>query len=455
MEQATLNVRREMVEACRVKLSIEVPAETVQKTFAKILGDFRKHGRIDGFRPGKTPEALLRRHYGKRMQEEAQRTLIQETTDAAVKQEKLAAETQPRLEDAATVQLRDGAAFSYTVTFDVAPEVTLPDYRAFNVSRAEAAVPETTVDQTIQEWIQRRASFTKTEREAHAGDMLKVSWFGTLTEPLPAGEEVPERSRYILENQDGWLIMKSPEIIPGATEAMLGAKAGEERTFKVVFPDNYFVKPLIGRSASYSVIVKEVQEPEQVQLTDEVAKQYGHKDAGEMKTAVASYLGREAEMKQREAMRRELMEQLLKVPEFPLPPAVLGRQEIDTFVRLYNEELRNGRKDAEVQADQEKLMAKAKGIARQDLRRHYILNAVAELEKIGVSYEDLGNAVTTMAKMQNTAPKALYKQLEESGRLGALFEHLRETKTVDHLLTICKINGQEQKKAEPAAAPTA
>lgn len=450
VDNLTLKIQREMTEPCRAKLTIEVPVEIVQRNFAKVYGEFKQHGRIPGFRPGKTPDALLRRHFGSRLTDEAQRELIRETTNEAVKQEKMQPETQPRLENPEALKYDEKAAFTYTVSFDVAPSVTLPDYRTFDIQKPEAAVSEATVDETVQEWIQRRAGFQTVDRAAQAGDMLKVGWKATLAEPLAEGEAVPEQSKYILENADGWLILKSPEIIPGAAVAMVGAKAGDEKTFPVTFPADYFVKALAGRKASYVVNVKEVQAPEQVQLTDEVAAQYGHKTAAEMRTAVAGYLERESQYKQRESMRRELVEKLMQAPEFPLPPAILARQEIDVFVRLFNEELRAGRKEGEVQAEQEKLMAKAKGIARQELRRRYLIQALADAEKVQVSYEELSNAVVTMARMQHVAPKTLYRQLDESGRLGALFDHLRENKTLEHLTTVCKINGKEQ---APAAAP--
>jgi trigger factor len=447
--EPNLSIQRENPEPCQVKLTVQVPAETVHHSFAGVLGGFKKHAKIPGFRPGKTPETVVRRHFGSRLQEEARRELLEQMTDAALKQLSIHPETSPRLVEPEKLDYRENAAFTFAVSFDVEPEIALPDYTRFNVDCAETTVSEADVEATIRNWVQRRAAYQVVERPAQAGDMLKVSWKANLAEPLPADTPLPEQSNYLLENADGWLLLKAPEIIPGATAGMEGAATGEERHLAVTFPADYFVKALAGRQATYSIKVKEVQEPETVQLTDELATQYGHKDAADMKSAVAAHLKREAEHQGRDAMRKQVLAQLLQAPEFPLPPQVLARQEINTFVRLFNEELRNGRKQEDVQAQQDALMEKAKGLAREEMRRHYLLAAVAKTAGINVSYDELTNAVDMMARMQRLSAKAMYQQLESSGRLGALYEHLRENKVVDHLLATCTLNGQPR-----AAAPS-
>ena len=441
MEKTALKIVRETVEPCRVKLTIEVPVELVDAEFNKTFGEFHKFGKLDGFRPGKGPKAMVLRQYGTRIREEARKELVRKSIDAAIEQEKVTPETQPRLENADKLELKEGAALTLVATFDVAPEFAMPNYQGFKLQAGKAAeVSGETVDQTIKGWLQRRAEFVKAERPAQAGDMLKTSWKGVLSGEVDLAA-IPEHSRYILENADGRLIMRTPEILPGAMDALLGASAGETKSFTVNFPDNYFVKPLIGKQATYTVTINEVQAPELPEIDDKIAKDFGHETAAELKEAVAKHLASEGEQQRKDALRQQANDQLMaQTPEFPLPPAVLSRQSVDEFIRLFNNEIRGGRKENEVMGEQEKLMAQAKANVIQQLRRSYILRAIAKTEKLSVSQDELSNAMVSLAQMQNVAPQVLYKRLQESGRIHDLYEHLLMNKTLDQIVSQCKVS---------------
>ncbi len=440
MENAALKIARETVEPCRVKLTIEVPVQQVDAEFAAMSGEFHKFGKLDGFRPGKAPKAMVLRQFGARIREEARKELVRKSVEAAVKQEKLTPETQPRVENTEQLDLKQGAPLTVVVTFDVAPEFALPDYKGFTLQTGKTAeVNGESVDQFIKNLLQRRAEFVKVDRPAQAGDMLRAAWKGTLAEAVDTAA-IPEHSRYILESADSRLVMRTPEILPGAMEALIGSKAGDSKTFTVNFPDGYFIKPLAGKQASYTVTVNEVQAPELPEIDDKVAKDFGHETAAELKDAVAKHLANEEEQGRKEQLRNQVNNMLMAaVTEFPLPPAMLSRQSVDEFIRLFNGEIRNGRKEGEVMAEQEKLMAQAKANVSCQMRRSYILRAVAAIEKVTVPHEELSSAITSLAQMQQTTPKTLYKRLEESGRIHELYEHLLMNKTLDVVAGKCKV----------------
>ena len=443
MEKAALKIVRETVEQCRVKLTIEVPVEQVNTEFNKTVGEFHKFGKLDGFRPGKAPKTMIMRQYGSRIREEACKELVRKSIDAAIAQEKITPETQPRLENADKLELKEGAALTLVATFDVAPEFAMPNYKGFKLQAGKTAeISGETVDQTIKGWLQRRAEFVKAERPAQAGDMLITNWQGTLAGEVDLAA-IPEHSRYILENTAGRLIMRTPEILPGAMAALLGASAGDTKTFPVNFPDNYFVKPLAGKQASYTVTITEVQAPELPEIDDKIAKDFGHETAAELKEAVAKHLATEGEQQRQETLRQQANEQLMaQTPQFPLPPAVLSRQSVDEFIRLFNNEIRGGRKENEVMGDQEKLMAQAKANVTQQLRRSYILRAIAKAEKLSVSQDELSNAMVSLAQMQKVTPQVLYKRLQDSGRINDLYEHLLMTKTLDQVASQCQVSAK-------------
>lgn len=448
MEQAALKVVREVVEPCRVKLTIDVPVEETRRVFEKAFAEVRKHGKIDGFRPGKTPRNLILRHYGSTIREEARKELLREATKQAIEQEKVTAETAPRLEPAEPPAFVEDAPFAFAVSFDVTPVFALPAYQDMKLARTVAAVDTTTVEKAIQDWLLQRAKYEAVDRAAQEGDMLKVAWHGELSEPLA---DLPEHTKFLLDNPDGWLPMRKPDIIPGAVTAMVGLKAGEERTFAVNFPSDYMEKNLIGKSATFTIRIIEVQGPQAVALTDAIAQEMGHKDVADMKTSVQKYLTTEEDRRQDEALRGQVLQALLQVPDFPLPPATLSRETVDEFVRISNLELRRGRKEEDLKADQDKLFAQARTTAVQKLKRRYVLRAVADAEKIEVSSEEMMHMVSYLATSQKVAPKTLLRQMDESGRIGDLHDYIRETKTL--ALVLKRALGEDLAEALPADAP--
>ena len=447
MESDSIKILREVVEPCRIKLSIEVKVEEVRKAFASCLTEFKKVGRVDGFRPGKTPQALLVRRYGSRIKEEAQRTLIREATTQAIKSEDVVPETSPRLENEDKLVLQEDAAFAFAVSFDVAPAFPLPTYKGITISQASAAVDDQAVNQTIDLMLRRRTSFQSVERPAEAGDMLKACWRGVIQD---APAELPENLRFILDNPNGWLALRKPEIIPGVSDLLAGVKVGDEKTLTVTFPEGYFEKELIGKTATFTVKVLEVHGAIVPVLTDELAKEMGHKDSADMKTAVRGYLAHEEERRQQDGLRQQVLNAVMQVPDFPLPPAILSRQTVDEFVNQYNAELRAGKKEQEVQPQQEKMMEQAKQSAQMNLRRRYVLTAIAKEEKITVDSEELSKAVMHIAEYQHIAPKVLYSRLEQNGRLSDLHDQLLESKTLDKVLSYCTVVPQPATPAQPA-----
>jgi trigger factor len=421
----------------------------VRAVFEQNVTEFRKHGRVAGFRPGKAPRDLVVRHYGKRIREETEREVVRTATEQALAQEKIQPETAPRLEENAGTPFREDAAFTFAISFDVAPEFPLPNYRGLVLKRTAVAVDDAQVDKTIQGWLERRTSYQTVARAAQAQDLLKVAWKGQLHD---AGVELAEAAKFFLDNPDGWLPLRPPEIIPGAMAATLGRQAGDEVTFEATFPEDCFEKSLAGKSATYTLRILEVQAPQVPELTDDLAKEMGHKDSAEMRGAVRDYLRSQGENRQRDSLRQQLLQALLQVPEFPIPPTVLTRETVQEFVALFNAALRSGRKEAELHAEQDQIMAEARTRAQARLRRSFVLRAVATAEKIELSQDEFATAVATFARMQNQTPQVFLRRVEENGRLGELHEQLRESKTLDHLLTLSTVEDAPAAAAAPAEA---
>ena len=442
-----LNVTRRDLESCRVRLDIEVPLPRVQAAFAAALAAVRTSARLPGFRPGKAPAALVQRRFRKEIEEDVKQKLMAAAVEEACKLQNLTMETTPRLEDAETVGVAADAPLLFSVSFDTPPEFALPEYKGIRVLRSAATVDEDSVQVVIDRFLQQRASFNQVERPAAAGDLLKVTYHGVLQDEA---QDVPENARFMLDAEETWLALRPPEILPGSTAALEGAEPGTARELEIVFPDDYPEAALQGRRGQYTFQVLEVHAASVPEFTDDIAREIGAENTGMVRDRVRQNLAADRARQQQQAAREQVVQTLLDQLDFPVPPAMLARETHQTVGRLVEQELREGRTDAQIREQQADLVARAQRLAALQLKRRYVLGRIADQEKIEIKADELRSTIDTVSAYNRVTPKVAQRRLRESGRLGDLVIGIREAKTIDRLLELA-----EFVDSEPAATGTA
>ena len=428
-----VNVVREEPAPCRLKLNIEIPLQAVKDTIALAEGEFRKHARIPGFRPGKSPRALLWRHYGPKIFDEAKDRLVRIGLRRALEQEKLTPETYPVVDNEETLKVNENDSFVFAAQFDVAPAFELPDYKTLKVEDGPAEVKDDQVEDAIKGMLENLTSYAKVERAAVQGDLLKASYHGRLTDE---SAPVPETSKYLLAAEKTWIALREPEIIPGVIGALVGAEAGSRHIHTVTYPADFYDKALAGQTVTYTFEVLEVQAASVPALDDEVAKRLGAETADDARRRVRQNLEARQQVSRDRGRREQIVNQLLEKVEFGVPPATLARETYDILVQLYQNEARRGQAPQGDEAKErlQALRGQAEGYAHQRLRRHYLLSRIADAENIKISGPELEATLSVMAGAHNLSVKSLQRRLQESGRLGELVDSMREEKTLEKLL---------------------
>lgn len=437
-----LNIQREDVAPCRVKLTVELPAERVAKVHRDTVNKFNRQAPIKGFRPGKIPAKLLMGRFGDAIAQHAKGELLEAGVREAIEQSGLEPESRLAVEDEEALRVLPGESFVFAVTFDVAPEFELPDYKGIEVTRGGAAVTEDSVSEWIDQWLQRQASYAIVDRAAAEGDLLKASYQAT----LPEGEEPPPSAKFYIEAEDTWLALREPELLPGATGLLVGCQAGDEKDIEITFPEDHGEESLAGRTLPYHVSVSEVHGLEAPQLDDELAQKAGLETADEVRERVRERLAIEKKREQDSAVRDQVLRALVANLDFPLPPTMLNRAAAAAMQRLHEEQMRAG--DGQAKGNHEELVARANQRAREELIRFYTLQKIADLEDIKVEAQDLDQALEMFASMQQATPKVVLRRLRDSGRLNDLLANLREAKTVDRLVELAKVTETEGEQGE-------
>jgi len=310
-----MQVSVESGEGLEKRLLVDLPAERVSAEMDKKLKDLARHVRLDGFRPGKVPMRTIKQRFGEQVRQETYGTLIQETLYEAASQEKLMPAGEPQ------VELREAAeegGLGYTATFEVMPEIKVANLAGQSLSRPLAEVTESDIDAMLDKLRKQRTTWNEVDRGAKDGDTVHMDFTGLVDgEAFDGGsaENVP-------------LVLGSGSMIEGFESGLLGAKAGDERTLEVKFPEDYRAEHLAGKDATFEVKVLRVTEPQLPELDEEFIKAFGV-EAGTVEALredVAKNMRHELKQKLNSITKERVMDVLVAANPMDIPKAMITQE---------------------------------------------------------------------------------------------------------------------------------
>lgn len=442
---SNITVAKNELEPCKIKLDIEVSAETIKETHKSKSREFLSNTSLPGFRKGKSPTKLVKRRYEKQIIGETLNTLVSDSIKEALNQEDLEPATRPEIVNKETIALPDeGENLIFSITFDVAPEIEIPDYKNITLDVPQADINEEVVDSFINNFLQSRSKFEPVDRPAEKGDLLKVTFQGELDD-----EELPETVNYLIRQEEQWLNLRTPETLPGCIEALVGVSAGDTRTFTVEFPEDHYEKALAGKKGEYKVTVHEVQGSVTPELDEATSNEFfGTKNVDEAKERVKGYLENQNNSQKHMHLSNSVVEKLLQGTNFPLPPTILAHENYTTMMQLCEQELREGKTEEQLQEMQEELSERAASQAAATLKRRYILEKIALAEEIEVSQQEIAGYIAQIAQMNKVSPKKMTKDLEKNNRFFEVFVQLREIKTINKIIELADVKEVEVQNQE-------
>ncbi len=415
-------------------LTIEVEPARVRKAFDEAYRDLGRNVNVKGFRQGKVPRNVLESLYGASLREEIERKLVNETLPEAVEQTGIAPVSEPQVEAQALAQDR---AFKYTAIIEVMPKIELPEWRGLPGTKPAVAVQAEEVEQELTALRQRRAPLVDAAEPADAGNIVTIDYQGSIDgTPFDGG------------SAEGSLVeIGSGGYIPGFEEQLKGALAGEARELRVTFPDDYGAEELRGKHAVFAVQVKAVQKREIPGLSDEFAVSLGDADvttADGLRERVRSDIAARRERSARDELRRSVMESLVALTQFDVPPGLTQRR-LTQRIEMAHQQLGKMMPHEELHERLAQWEEEWRPDAEREVRESLLLEAIADQEKIEVSDDEVSARIAEMARDQGLAADRLRKQYEERGMLANLRARLRVDQALDRVLALAKV-------AEPSGA---
>ncbi len=314
-----MQVSLETTQGLERKVTITLPADSVENQVKARLREVGKTTRIDGFRKGKVPVAVLEKRYGQSVFVEVAQEQMQQNYIQAIIQEKVNPAGAPFFEPKS---MKRGEDLVFTATFEVYPDVEVNNIDKISIERPIAEVTDADLDNMMVTLQKQQASWVETKDAAAEGHRVNMDFTGKID-----GEEFEggKAEGFDLELGQG-------RMIPGFEDGIMGKKAGEEATVKVTFPADYHAENLKGKEAEFAVTVNKVEVQELPELNDEFVVKFGIAEGGvdALKAEVKSNMTRELGQALKAKVKEQAIKGLLEAHELEVPKALVD-QEVNTL----------------------------------------------------------------------------------------------------------------------------
>lgn len=310
-----MQVSVETTQGLERRLTITVPAESIDSAVKSRLQQLAKTQRINGFRPGKVPVSVIKKRYGLAVRQEVAGEAMQRNFYEAVMQEKLNPAGMPAFE---MKKDSDGEDLEFVASFEIYPELEVQGVDGIEIEKAVVDIGDKDLDNMMDTLRKQHASWKEVKRKAKKDDRVTIDFVGTVD-----GEEFDGG-----RSEDFPLEMGKERMIPGFEKPIVGAKTGDEVIADVTFPDDYHAEALKGKAAQFTITLKKVEGLTLPKVDAEFAKLFGVEDGDidALKAEVRKNMQRELDQTLKAKVKEDVIAGLLEKNELDLPKALIDQE---------------------------------------------------------------------------------------------------------------------------------
>ncbi|RHO80549.1 trigger factor [Clostridiaceae bacterium AF42-6] len=388
-----MSVQVEKLEKNMAKLTVEVPAENVEKAIQGAYNKMKKSINVPGFRKGKAPRQLIEKMYGKEVfYNDAIDAMLPSAYSDAVEECGEEIVSHPQID---VVQIESGKPFVFTATVAVKPAVELGEYKGIQVEKAPIEVKDEEIEaQITKEREANSRTVTVDDRAVAQGDIVTLDFEGFVDGVAFEGGKG--------ENYD--LTIGSNTFIPGFEDQLVGAEIGKELDVNVTFPEEYGAKELAGKAAVFKCKVNGIKVKELPAVDDEFAQEVSEFDTlDEYKADIKAKLLKEKEDEAARAKEDAVIGKIIEGAKMEIPDAMVEyqtRQMLDEFAqRIQSQGISLDQYFQFTGLTEEKYMEEMKPRALQNIQSRLVLEAVAQAENLVAEEADIEEEIKKMADM--------------------------------------------------------
>ncbi|MDC0981329.1 trigger factor [Candidatus Pseudothioglobus singularis] len=301
------------LEGLKRSLTVELPVDIFNERTEKIIKGLANKVRVDGFRKGKIPPAVLKQRFGGSAKSDAATEIVGETLADALTDADVSPATQPSLTN---IDTENADSLIYTLEFEVYPEIKVNALSKLTIDQVSSQVTEEDEERALQDLQDRSTEYKTVKRKSKDGDRLIIDFEGLLD-----GESFEGGAAEGFE-----IVLGKGTMIEGFEKGLIDVASGKTVEVNATFPEDYHVENLAGREAVFKVKVNEIGSPIELKRDDEFAKKYGEKDFETMKSRMTNQMKLELDSRLVQQNKDTAFSALLEANDFEVPEGSISSE---------------------------------------------------------------------------------------------------------------------------------
>lgn len=427
------------------EIKVTVPAKDLEERLMARLEDASKNVRLKGFRPGKVPVQHLRRIYGKSFMAEVVNEILSDSSRSILADRGEKPAMQPEItmtedEKEAEKVLAGAADFEFSLSYEIIPPIEIKDFSGIKITRPVYDLPDEEVDEQVRRVADSVRSYAPKEGKAKRGDKVTLDYVGKIDgEPFEGGTAT-----------DSEVVIGHGQFIPGFEDELTGLKAGDTKTFKITFPENYAAQHLAGREVEFDVTVKGVAEAEPLEINDDLAQKLGLESADKLREIVRSQLESQFGQMTRQKAKRQLLDALDEAYKFEAPSKLVEAEFDNIWAQVTRDLEAAGRTFEDEDTTEEAAREEYRKLAERRVRLGLVLAQIGEEAGIQVSDDEMQRAlIDTIRRYPQHQQQEIFNFYRQNPQaLASVRAPLFEEKVVDHLLAQVDVTDKKVSREE-------
>ena len=393
-------------------LSIKIDKNSVAKKLEERLGKLKNEISLKGFRPGKVPQEVIKKQFGKALYGEVIDQLLRESSTKAINEKKIKVAGQPKID---LKSFGEGKDLNYELQLDTLPEIKLNPINKIQAKEYQVNVEDKIIQEKIQELSSNNKNFveTKNDHKAEKGNYIIFDYSATINGEKFEGSE----------GKDVQLELGKDLFLKNFDKQLIGLKKGDEKRIKAKLPPNRPKKELANQDALFNCKIKKLQKASDPKIDDDFAKKMGAKDLNDLKTLVSKQISLQFKQVLETITKKIIMDELEKKHTFEIPRNLI-ESEINIITKTQKKE------------DKEKYKLENENTAKSRIKIGLILNEIGEKNNLKVSENEINEEIQKQIKSMPGQEKLVLDYYKNNpSAANSIKGQIYEKKIIDFIKT--------------------
>lgn len=434
-EPLSLDVQVASPSACERHVTVTISRDDIERYFDDAFSEMMPKAAVPGFRIGRAPRKVVENRFRDEVSDQVKSALLLDSLEQISEEQRFTAISEPDF-DLEAVEVPKEGPMTFEFTIEVRPEFDLPKWKGLKLNRPVREFTDADIEEQLEQMLARYGQLVPFDGEAGDSDYLSVNITSSHDgKQLVRENEAVLRIRPTLSFRDAKL--------EGFGKLMAGVKEGDRRTAEITLSNDAPNEELRGKKISLEFEVLGVKKLKLPELTEEFLQEIGNFGTeAELRDAIRKNLERQLEYQQQRNARGQISSLLTKSADWELPQGLLQRQSARELERAVMELRRSGFSEAEIRARENQLRQNSTTSTANALKEHFILERIAEEEKLDVEEGDYDKEIFLIAAQSGESPRRVRAQLEKRGLMDVLRNQIIERKVLELVQSEAKFNDE-------------